>query len=218
MRARIYVDGFNLYYHIKRWPNSKWLNIDQLTSTIFPNCNIDHIKYFTAHVSARPHDLQQPIRQQQYLRALRTVPHLSVVLGEFMTKHTTMAEVDMSTNPPSVIYDPSTGRPKTVSVMKTEEKGSDVNLASHLLLDGFLGLYDVAIVVSNDTDLSEPLRIVKQELGKRIFLLHPSTYPHAKLSQYADEKRDIRRTAVQSCQFPLTLADSTGTFHKPNTW
>ena len=46
-----------------------------------------------------------------------------------------------------------------------EEKGSDVNLAAHLLVDGFTGKYEVAVVVSNDADLLEPVRLVRAVLG-----------------------------------------------------
>ena len=52
---------------------------------------------------------------------------------------------------------PATGA-KTVQVMKSEEKGSDVNIASYLLVDAFDDDYEAAVVVSNDSDLAEPIR------------------------------------------------------------
>ena len=53
-----------------------------------------------------------------------------------------------------------------VLVFKVEEKGSDVNLASHLLFDAFRGAFDAAAVLSNDSDLVEPIRIVTKELSR----------------------------------------------------
>jgi len=51
------------------------------------------------------------------------------------------------------------GQPqKYAKVIKTEEKGSDVNLATHLLHDAHMGRFDVAVVVSNDSDLLEPIK------------------------------------------------------------
>ena len=41
-----------------------------------------------------------------------------------------------------------------------EEKGSDVNLSAHLLNDVWKGLFDAAAVISNDTDLVTPIRMV----------------------------------------------------------
>lgn len=47
-----------------------------------------------------------------------------------------------------------------------EEKGSDVNLAVHLLNDAWKDLFDVGVVVSNDTDLVTPIRMVTVERKK----------------------------------------------------
>jgi uncharacterized LabA/DUF88 family protein len=52
-----------------------------------------------------------------------------------------------------------------VWVDKTEEKGSDVNLASHLLRDAYTKRFEVAVLITNDSDLAEPVRIVAQEIG-----------------------------------------------------
>jgi hypothetical protein len=49
-----------------------------------------------------------------------------------------------------------------VSVARREEKGSDVNVASHLLLDVLRGTVDAAVVISNDSDLSFPIREVRK--------------------------------------------------------
>jgi hypothetical protein len=90
------------------------------------------IRYFTGYVNARPNNPQKRIRQQTELRALRTIPHLTIHLGSCLEKPTRMP-----LHPP-----PATG-PKTVQVMKSEEKGSDVDLASYLLVDAFDGVLSV---------------------------------------------------------------------------
>ena len=43
------------------------------------------------------------------------------------------------------------------TVRKREEKGSDVNVATHLLVDVLTGAIDAAIVISNDSDLALPI-------------------------------------------------------------
>ena len=68
---------------------------------------------------------------------------------------------------------------KKVWVDKTEEKGSDVNLASHLLRDAFLKQFEVAVLISNDSDLAEPVRIVAQELKFAVGIINPHQY-HSK--------------------------------------
>ena len=80
--------------------------------------------YFTAHVKSLPNSPDAPARQQIYLRALRTLRNLEIIYGHFLSHHVRMP-----------LANPGLGQPKTVEVIKTEEKGSDVNLAIHLLHD-----------------------------------------------------------------------------------
>ena len=63
--------------------------------------------------------------------------------------------------------------PGMVEIWKNEEQGSDVNRALHLLNDAWLNVYDCAVVVSNDSDLSEALRIVKAQSDKLIGIVTP---------------------------------------------
>jgi uncharacterized LabA/DUF88 family protein len=172
-------------------------------------CGSDLItnKYFTALVSARPGDPDQPVRQQLYLRALRTLPKLSVHLGHFLTHEVMM---------PMVV---PAGQPqKYVRVIKTEEKGSDVNLATHLLHDAHRGAFDIAVVVSNDSDLLEPIKIVRQQLGKKVGVLNPQKNPSRAILPHIDFIKQIRAGALHAAQFPATLTDVHGTFTKPATW
>jgi hypothetical protein len=60
---------------------------------------------------------------------------------------------------------PEGARPEVAFVWKTEEKGFDVNLSAHLLRDALEGTFDVEVVLTNDTDLVEPIRIVTQQAG-----------------------------------------------------
>lgn len=69
---------------------------------------------------------------------------------------------------------PPTVPPRFVQVVKTEEKGSDVNLATHLLCDAYEALFDIAVVVTNDSDLVMPIQQVRQRLGKKVFSTLPT--------------------------------------------
>jgi len=84
MKTIVYVDGFNLYYGSLRGTPCKWLNLQRLGELLLPQNGIIAIKYFTAKVSARPHDPDQPIRQQTYLRALHTLPNCRNHLWSFL--------------------------------------------------------------------------------------------------------------------------------------
>lgn len=109
---------------------------------------IIQIEYFTARIKPTTKDPSAPQRQQAYLRALQAhIPHICIHYGHFLQHKTRMANAD----PP----------PNTVNVIKTEEKGSDVNLAVHLLNDAWLNKYECAVIVSNDSDMAEAMRLVK---------------------------------------------------------
>ena len=112
--------------------------------------------------------------------------------------------------------DPRT--PTYTRVIKTEEKGSDVNLATHLLNDGHNGDYEVGVVISNDSDLVEPVRIVTQELHLQVGILNPHRRRSRELSEYATFYKKIRPGVLAASQFPDEMADTTGDFRKPSVW
>jgi NYN domain len=204
-KLNVYVDGFNLYYGAVKGSPFKWLNIAALCQRMLPNDAIQSIEYFTAIVSARPGDPGVPVRQQMYLRALRTIPNLTIVYGHFLTHSSRM--VLTGTNPAQKVW-----------VDKTEEKGSDVNIAAHLLRDAFKGRFEVAAIITNDSDLLEPVRIVRQELNLPIGILNPHQHHSAALKSQATFMKRIRQSDVAACQFPAIMKDAKGQFHKPPAW
>ncbi len=103
--------------------------------------------------------------------------------------------------------------------MKTEEKGSDVNLATHLLMDAFDDLFDVAVVISNDSDLKEPITQVRDRFGKKIVLLGPKGVRlSGALRPLAHFIRQFGPNALAAAQFPQQMTDAVGQFQKPASW
>jgi len=217
-RIIVYVDGFNLYYSVLKGTPYKWLNLERLFYLLFPRDDIVAIKYFTAKVKPRPNDPDQPIRQALYLRALATLPKVEIIYGTFLSHKTKMP-----------LAHPKDPNNPFVWVIKTEEKGSDVNLATHLLYDAFVNAFDVAAVVSNDSDLLLPIQVVRNKLGKRVGLVgyDPSLlrkygrekrHPNPQLRQSVDFYKTIRESALRRSQFDPVLKDAQGTFKKPRGW
>ena len=207
MRTYVYVDAFNLYYGCLRNTPYRWLNLDEFCRRMLPPNDVQCIKYFTAHVGARPTDPGQPSRQQLYLCALRTLPRVEIHLGHYLSHAVSMP----------LAHPPATGS-RFVLVMKTEEKGSDVNLATHLVSDAYENLFEVAVIVSNDSDLLAPVNIVSKRLGKKVGILNPQQHPAFVLQQAATFFKQIRQGVLRDSQFPPVLTDATGTFHKPASW
>ena len=76
-----------------------------------------------------------------------------------------------------------------------------------------------AVIVTNDSDLLEPIRIVRSELGLTVGVLNPHKNPTSKvLARHASFVRQIRQGVLAASQFPAVLNDTQGTFHKPPGW
>ncbi|HWM26435.1 MAG TPA: NYN domain-containing protein [Chthoniobacterales bacterium] len=203
LKTNVYIDGFNLYYGCVRDTPHKWLDLAALCARLLPNNQINRIRYFTALVTPRAGDPQQRNRQEMYLRAIRTIPNLTIDLGRFLASKVWMMRSDYS------------GK---VEVLKSEEKGSDVNLASRLLIDCYRSNCDIAVIVSNDSDLVFPIEHVKRHLGKTVGIVNPRQRPSRELLAVANFFKSIRPSVLASCQFPVKLTDALGDFHKPPTW
>ena len=207
MKTIVYVDGFNLYYGCIKDTHYKWLNIQKMCQLHLKKDQIAGIKYFTAKIVSRPDDPQKHIRQLVYLRALETLPDFEIIYG-FYLSHVVKLRL---ARPPKK-------GPKSVEVIKTEEKGSDVNLAVHMLHDGYQGKYELAVLISNDSDLLSAVQIVQRDLGLKVGILNPQEHPSKVLEKEAFFLRDIRPGIIKASQFPEIMTDAHGTFHKPDDW
>jgi len=209
MRTNVYVDAFNLYYRAVKGTPYKWLDILKLCNLVLKKNQINRIRYCTALIQPRPHNLQQAQRQQVYIRALETLPCVSVHYGSFLSNPYDLPLAQPLRGMPA-------GRP--VTVVRTEEKGSDVNLATLLLCDGYEGDYDAAVVISNDSDLAMPIEVVRTRLKKPAILLCPSDKPNGKLCNAATFVKSIRKSVLAASQFPPVLQDKNGTITRPPSW
>jgi len=256
MRVSVYVDGFNLYYGALKGTPFKWLNPLLLSWQFLPATHtIDKVKYFTARVSGAV-DPGEPVRQQIYFDALRTVPEIELHFGRFLPKNmwrpvtnfpvagaTIHSPVAVSLPAGVHVIDggsltnsaqlavgtyavPGSGKRRTITpqsdalvaqVHNMEEKGSDVNLASHLLNDAWKNNFDQAVVISNDTDLVEPIRMVMVERSKPVVVVCPGKWQMApQLRAVASFKVHIHRAMLAASQFPSPIPATAIT--KPATW
>jgi uncharacterized LabA/DUF88 family protein len=98
-----------------------------------------------------------------------------------------------------------------------EEKGSDVNLAAHLLNDAWKNSFDVAAVISNDTDLVTPIRMVTQERGKAVYIVCPGRWNASpKLVNVSSYVRHIHSSMLRQAQLPDPIPGTT--IRKPPGW
>jgi hypothetical protein len=206
IRTNVYVDGFNLYYGAVKGTRYKWLDIRKYCELAFPKNEIHEVHYCTAIVKDAPWDPQQSLRQKTFIRALET----------------TGVEVHYGTFQSNVVKMPLARKPRRgsrmVEVIKTEEKGSDVALGALLVAHGYQERYRAAIVVSNDSDLILPIKIVQEELKLPVGLLNPHEKFSVELKKVASFLKSVRTGVLAAAQFPDELEDEYGTIRKPADW
>ena len=209
MITNLYIDGFNLYYRALKDTPFRWLDLRKLAETLFPQDTIHRVCYFTARLDARPGNPNQPRRQLVYLRALATLPGFDSYYGVFRS--------GVKRRP---LVERVRGLPTHVLVRDSEEKGSDVNLATRLLVDGFNGEYEQAVVVSNDADFAGAMKYVRDDLGLRVTLVNPdsrNTSPRD-LADAATYVKRLWKSHLRRSQLPDRLADEVGVITKPAGW
>jgi len=106
----------------------------------------------------------------------------------------------------------------SVEIIDMKEKGSDVNLATELLVDGFTGQYGAAAIVSNDSDLVAPIRAVRTKLGKAVGIINPHQRQSVALRNCASFVKEVRTWALAQSLMPPVLHDANGEIHKPPGW
>ena len=229
MRCWVYIDGFNLYHGIikRSAPEGlRWLDVYALSQRLRPSDAIERIKYFTALVEKRSNDPDQQRRQRLYWRALDTLPCLQRIEGRFTRweKH-----LPLTSSVKCLESQQKRGinvvgiRPRKVSVIRSEEKSSDVNLAAHLVHDAHqtdpAKGFEVALVLSTDSDLAEAIRLVTQAVGKAIYICKPEVRNQtSELAAVATGVFNLKTKHLRASLFPDTLTDGDGSFSKPQDW
>lgn len=210
----VYVDGFNLYYRKLENTPYKWVNVRRLAELLLPQNDVQEVHYFTAKIVPRPgDDPNKPQRQQTYLRALASVG-VKITYGTFQT----MPKRRPLLNEIVLAGGAKLAAGSHVWIVNTEEKGSDVNLATRLLGNAAASRCELSVVVSNDSDLELPIRTCCQELGHPVGVLSTQSSNSLALKSGATFYKQIRNGVLRASQFDGTLTDAAGEIHKPPQW
>ena len=214
MRANVYIDGFNLYFGSLRGTRFKWLDLSAMCHRLLPGRDINRIRYFSARITPLPHNPDAPDRQDAYLRALETLPGLSIHLGRFTSRPVSLPIFPLT-------YPNRNSPAQTVRVLRTEEKRSDVNLATFLMLDCIDDEFDEVVVISNDSDLVLPIELAAARFRKITGVISPqrrSQFSRSLLGVANWNVREINRSVLAASQFPDVVQHPRGSITKPASW
>ena len=204
IRVIAYIDGLNLFYFLrKHHPDLMRVDLFRLVQMMLgTKYELIRVNYYTAEVMGE----KQKRGQAAYLAALRKHPKIKIHLGEFkiVTKE-------------GILID-SAGKPissSTVRIKVREEKETDVTMASHIVWDVATGECDAVAVLTNDSDFTESLRLVREEAKKPVWLLSPTILesgrfgPHGKLVNVVTPAfvKRIKRRHLAKAQFPRPATD-----------
>ncbi len=171
------------------------------------------VKYFTARVNYDPAEPTAQMRQSIYLSALAAYrPELCTIEGyykRFRARYPFAKEPCKSCNKVSA-----------ATVWKTEEKRSDVNIASQMFIDHMEKNFDCIVLVSGDTDLIAPLHYLKKRTGKSVIVFNPHERPSEELRAVSTYYKHIPRDLPAKCQLPDVIPVGTHgrTIHRPAAW
>lgn len=200
----MYVDGFNLYYGSLKKTPYRWLDIVRLADLMLPEQEVCQVKYFTAIVDSPAGS----VRQQVYIGALESRGRVSTHRGHFLShvkrrpRKTACAECGE----------------RHADVIITEEKGTDVNLATHLVYDACSDAFDVAAVLSNDSDLVTPILFAREKCSKMVGVINPQKHPAKALMQAVDFYKKLRPGVLKVSQLPSVVEHEGRRFAKPGGW
>ena len=162
-RVAIFIDGSNLYHALRSNFRRHDLNFTEFTSKLCGSRRLFRTYYYNV--------LQDPAQrpdghreQQEFLDILRKTPYLEVRLG-------------------------STKVAQGVLV----EKGIDIMLATDLLYFAWNDFYDVAVLVSGDSDFAYALQAVKN-MGKHAEVAYFESGISKDLLNVADNRHLLNRS------------------------
>lgn len=199
-RVVVYIDGFNMYFGLKDagFENYKWLNLKSLSDNLLkPNQELIAVKYFTSRVSNNP-DKQK--RQSTYLEALNSVG-LKIYYGNYQSNKVECRQCGNIWP----VYN---------------EKMTDVNIATQILTDAFQDKFDMAMLISGDSDLVPPIKAVHEWFPKkRVFVAFPPKRHNSSIALVAKGSMTIGRKKLADSQFEPEIKKRDGyVLKKPKEW
>jgi uncharacterized LabA/DUF88 family protein len=199
-----YIDGFNLFFGMRDSGLRRYYWLDPaalIRNLLKPDQQLAGVRYFSARISPSNGDRDKHLRQQCYLEALEIRPDVEAIYGHYLSKQKQC-------------------RACGATWQHSEEKMTDVNIATRLLCDAMDDAFDVAMIVSADSDLVPPVQLVRQRFpNKRIIIASPPGRHSARLAGAANAEFTIGRKKLHDSQLPDQITKPDGyVLERPPHW
>lgn len=203
-RVIAYIDGFNLYFGLKSkgWKRLYWLSPGLLARNLLkPGQVLAATKYFTSRISPTLRDPDKPKRQATWLEAVELEAGTTIHYGHYLAKTMTCYTCRASWSSP-------------------EEKMTDVKIAIELLRDAYEDAFDVALLISADSDLAPAIEAVRAgRPAKRVIVASPPDRESKKLESVATASFRIGRKKLVDSQLPDEVVKPDGfILRRPAKW
>ena len=218
-RVSVYIDGFNLYRGLKdeSWQRFYWIDLSLFARNLF--CSYYEqvhsyriqVHYFTTRIRSNPLDPNSKSRQNRFIEALDTLPNLTIHYGSFAEKDAYCSKCAGKNQRCSVCNKP---------LKLWVEKKTDVNIATQLLCDAFENIFDIAILVSGDSDLVEPIKTVRnRHHQKQMLVAFPPNRHSNELREHATNVLKIEENLLKTSQMPdIVLSPDGYPLKRPAAW
>ena len=199
-RVISYVDGYNLYFGLRdqKMQRFYWLNIQKLAQQFLKSHQIlVNTKYFTTVVKTPE---SKRLRQMEFLDALKTLQNFSFFYGHFLS-------------------DTVVCRQCGHTYITNHEKMTDVNISVELMKDAFEDRFDVAFLLSADSDLVPTIRAVCQLFkNKRVVAIFPPGRFSIAIKKEANGVLHISHLELVKSVFPDEVVKDGVIMRRPARW
>lgn len=211
-RTIVYIDGFNLYYGLLRQcAPFKWLDLQKFSRRLVsPDNNIVAVKYFTSRVNYDPKNPSAKVHQEIYLRALQKLGSVEIVEGYYQRQDAKMP----------FRFEPCKSCRPYADVVRVEEKRSDVNLATAMMVDFHEDKADSFVIISGDADLIAPIEYIRRTGGRNVVVFNPHQTISGDLKRHATFYKNIPRNLPAECRLPdeITYGSHSRVIRCPPAW
>ena len=200
-----YYDGSNFYHRISQNYGINNIYFHHLTNHLLDLSKEElvKIKYFNCPVNQQEVPLNYAL-QLKFFEKLKTTPFLELFLGRLAKRPLKKINVDCSKcghQQVELINCPKCDKAiKLSETYKSTEKGVDVKLAIHLLLDALNEKYDTALFFSSDADFCPAIKYIIKNLKKEIIYCYFPNPVTDELVQVCSDKRLITKEIVEKSQ------------------